>query len=95
TRRSSDLLKGAPPAAGETGGGGGLSGLVAKAASLFGGGGGQALGLAGMLGQTGLDVGKIAPFVGLFVGFLKKKLDSGLVGRLLTQVPERKGTTGA
>lgn len=70
--------------------GGGLGGLLSTAASAIGGGGGGALGLAGLLTQSGLDAGQIGSFVSMFLGFAKQHVGGDLINRLLDQVPEIK-----
>ena len=88
-----EVLKAAP----QTGGGGGgslLGGLAGKAASMVGGQAGGALGLASLLGQSGLGASQATSFVSLFVDYLKGKAGAGMVSQILGQVPELKGLVG-
>ncbi len=73
---------------------GGLSGLLSKITSAFGGSGSSALGLAGMLGQSGLSSEKIAPFVSQLLGFLKTNAGENLVSKLLSSIPDLKKFAG-
>jgi hypothetical protein len=88
------LLGQAPQAEGQKGGGGILGKVIGAAASAFGGKGGSALNLAGLLAGAGLSADKLGPFVSLFMNFAKQHLDSGLVSRLLGQLPDLQNLAG-
>ncbi|MDJ0806645.1 MAG: DUF2780 domain-containing protein [Gammaproteobacteria bacterium] len=68
--------------------GGGLGGLVSQVGSMLGGNLGSAAGLLGMLGDAGLSADKLGPFASLFVGFLKDRIDSGVVDQIMEKLPE-------
>ena len=86
------LLKEAPSAAPEAKGG--LGGLFKNAASLFGGKAGAAVGVLDMIQKSGLDTSSIGKFLPLFMTFLKSKVGSELVGRVVDKVPELKKLIG-
>ena len=88
------LLGEAPQGASKGAGGGLLGGVIGAAASAIGGTGGSALNLGALLSGAGLSADKLAPFVSLFMNFAKQHLDSGLVSRLLGQLPDLKNLAG-
>jgi hypothetical protein len=90
---ASDLLK-SVSGGGEAGGGSLLKGVMGKALSTVGVDGGAALGIIGMLSQTGLGAKQVTEFVPMFVNFLKDKAGAGMVTQLLGKVPELKKLAG-
>ena len=73
---------------------GGLGGFVSQAGAALGGSLGSSMDLAGGLTQSGLSMGKIGPFVAMFVSYIKEKAGGDLVGRILGQVPDLKKLAG-
>ena len=88
---ASDLLE---SVSGGGGGGSLLKGVMGKALSAVGVEGGAALGIVGMLSQTGLGAKQVTEFVPMFVGYLKDKAGAGMVTQLLGKVPELKQLAG-
>lgn len=79
-----------------TGGAGG--GLLGTASSLLGardGGGLDLGGLTQLAGKFGLNLGSAQTLVPIVVDFLKSKLDSELLGKVLGAVPLLSGKAGA
>jgi len=69
----------------------GLGALAGLAGSLTGN---PSLGALGKLADAGLDLGKVAPFVGLFLQYVQSKAGQEMVGRLLSAMPELRGIGG-
>lgn len=76
------------------GGGGLLGGLASKASSFLGGGSDSSLGLVQKLATSGLSFDNAGSFVGLFTEFIKDKAGEGMLGKVLSSVPELKRLLG-
>lgn len=75
-------------ASSDSGGGGGmLGGLAAGLGGKLGGAGG----VLAVLQGSGLDAGKISPFVTMLVNYAKQKAGPELVEKVIAQVPALKG----
>jgi len=74
--------------------GGGLGGFISQAGAALGGSLGSSMDLVGGLKQSGLDMGRIGPFVRMFVNYIKAQGGADLVGRILGKVPELKKLAG-
>jgi hypothetical protein len=75
--------------------GGGLLGSIAEmASSVLGGSAGDAMGLAGALGSSGLKADQLAEFVSTLIEFLKDKLGDETVDQILAKVPMLKSMLG-
>ena len=74
--------------ASEDQGGGGLLGSISSMASgMLGGSAGGAMGLASVLGSSGLGADKIGGFATTIIAFLKDKLGDETVDQILEKVP--------
>lgn len=79
----------------EAGGGGLLGGLASGASSMFGGGdSGDALGVITKLATSGLSMDNAGSFIELFTGYVKEKAGDGILGKVLSSVPELKKFVG-
>ncbi len=87
TSKIPDLAGLAEAGAESSSGGGLLGGLTGAASSLMGGGSGAG-GLLGTLVGSGLDAGKVGPFIQTFIGFVKDKAGDGLVDKLKSSLPD-------
>lgn len=81
-------------AQGDSAGGGMLGGLMQSASSMMGGGLGSAMGLMGLVKQSGMDIGQAGSFGTMFLEFVKDKAGEDLLGRILNKIPELKNLAG-
>jgi len=72
------------------GGSGTLSGLLGSAGALFGGQAGDIAKVTGDLQNAGIDLTKIAPFVGTFIEQAKTTLGPDVVNQIFEQIPALK-----
>jgi hypothetical protein len=82
----------------KSGGGNAMGGIMQAASGLLGGnkgGGGDILGLlGGVLGNSGMSMDKLGPFMGLFLNYVQGQAGQGGLNSILGALPDLKKFIG-